>query len=385
MLAYHDEEWGVPSHDDRHLFELLTLEGAQAGLSWNTILNKREGYREAFAGFDPEAVARFGPKEIERLVADPGIVRNRLKIESTVNNAARVLEVQEELGSFDAYLWRFVDGEPIVGRWRDSDRASRGDGRLVAPFSKDLKRRGFRFVGPTICYAFMQAVGMVNDHTIDCFRFRAARTMTAPIRYARSGDVNIAYQVTGEGPFDLVLVPGFFSHLEIDWEHPAHAHFLERLGSFARLIRFDKRGTGLSDRDGRPPRLRDADGRRARRHGRSGERGRPRSSATRRAGRCASSSPPRTRERTRALRPVRDVREAVATPMTTTRGRRPWEERGRVRPRARGDVGRERRPLDDVAERRRGEMRVVPAAWPRVPEPGRGARPHPHELEGRRA
>ena len=119
MLAHHDEEWGVPSHDDRHLFELLTLEGAQAGLSWNTILNKREGYREAFAGFDPEAVARFGPKEIERLVADPGIVRNRLKIESTVTNAARVLEVQEELGSFDAYLWRFVDGEPIVGRWRD--------------------------------------------------------------------------------------------------------------------------------------------------------------------------------------------------------------------------------------------------------------------------
>ena len=171
MLAHHDEEWGVPSHDDRHLFELLTLEGAQAGLSWNTILNKREGYREAFAGFDPDAVARFGPEEIERLVADPGIVRNRLKIESTVSNAARVLEVQEELGSFDAYLWRFVDGEPIIGRRRDLTElpAETGESRIL---SKDLKRRGFRFVGPTICYAFMQSVGLVNDHTVDCFRFR---------------------------------------------------------------------------------------------------------------------------------------------------------------------------------------------------------------------
>ncbi len=171
MLAHHDEEWGVPSHDDRHLFELLTLEGAQAGLSWNTILNKREGYREAFAGFDPDAVARFGPEEIERLVADPGIVRNRLKIEATVSNAACVLEVQEELGSFDAYLWRFVDGEPIIGRRRDLTElpAETGESRIL---SKDLKRRGFRFVGPTICYAFMQSVGLVNDHTVDCFRFR---------------------------------------------------------------------------------------------------------------------------------------------------------------------------------------------------------------------
>jgi len=172
MLAYHDEEWGVPSHDHRHLFEMLTLEGAQAGLSWNTILNKREGYREAFAGFDPDAVARFGSKELERLVVDPGIVRNRLKIESTVNNAARVLEVQQELGSFDAYLWRFVDGEPIIGRWRDLTAlpAETDDSRAL---SKDLKQRGFRFVGPTVCYAFMQAVGLVNDHTVDCFRFRA--------------------------------------------------------------------------------------------------------------------------------------------------------------------------------------------------------------------
>ena len=171
MLAYHDEEWGVPSHDNRHLFEMLTLEGAQVGLSWNTILNKREGYREAFAGFDADAVARFGPKDVERLVADPGIVRNRLKIESTVNNAARVLEVQREHGSFDSYLWRFVDGEPIVGR-RESLidlPAETDDSRAL---SKDLKRRGFRFVGPTVCYAFMQAVGLVNDHTGECFRFR---------------------------------------------------------------------------------------------------------------------------------------------------------------------------------------------------------------------
>ncbi|CAN5144799.1 DNA-3-methyladenine glycosylase I [soil metagenome] len=171
MLAYHDEEWGVPSHDDRNLFEMLTLEGAQAGLSWNTILNKREGYREAFAGFDPETVAPFGSKEIEQLLVDPGIVRNRLKIESTVNNAARVLEVQEELGSLDAYLWGFVDGEPIIGRRRDLTAlpAEPDDSRAL---SKDLRRRGFRFVGPTICYAFMQAVGLVNDHTVDCFRFR---------------------------------------------------------------------------------------------------------------------------------------------------------------------------------------------------------------------
>ncbi|CAN5725794.1 DNA-3-methyladenine glycosylase I [soil metagenome] len=169
MLAYHDAEWGVPSHDDRHLFEMLTLEGAQAGLSWNTILNKREGYRAAFAGFDPEAVARLGPKEIERLLAAPGIVRNRLKIESTVSNAARVLEVQEELGSLDTFLWSFVDGEPIVGQWRDMAAlpAETAESRAL---SKDLKQRGFRFVGPTVCYAFMQAVGMVNDHMVECFR-----------------------------------------------------------------------------------------------------------------------------------------------------------------------------------------------------------------------
>jgi DNA-3-methyladenine glycosylase I len=170
MLAYHDEEWGVPSHDDRHLYELLTLEGAQAGLSWSTILNKREGYRDAFAGFDAEAVARFGPKDVERLLADPGIVRNRLKVESAIANAARILEVRDEHGSFDAYLWRFVDGEPIVGRRRTLSELP-AETELSRTLSKDLKKRGFRFVGPTVCYAFMQAVGLVNDHTVDCFRF----------------------------------------------------------------------------------------------------------------------------------------------------------------------------------------------------------------------
>jgi DNA-3-methyladenine glycosylase I len=168
MLAHHDEEWGVPSHDDVHLFEMLTLEGAQAGLSWSTILRKREGYRRAFAGFDPAAVARFGAKDVDRLLADPGIVRNRLKVESTLNNAARVLEVQDELGSLDAYLWSFVGGEPIVNHWRTlSELPAETD--LSTAISKDLKRRGFRFVGPTVIYAFMQSVGMVDDHTVDCF------------------------------------------------------------------------------------------------------------------------------------------------------------------------------------------------------------------------
>ena len=169
MVAHHDDEWGRPSHDDRHLFEMLTLEGAQAGLSWSTILRKREGYRRAFAGFDPARVARFGAKDVERLLADPGIVRNRLKVESTVNNATRVLEVQEELGSLDAYLWAFVDGRPIVNDFRTlAELPSETD--LSKAISKDLKRRGFRFIGPTVIYAFMQTVGMVDDHTVDCFR-----------------------------------------------------------------------------------------------------------------------------------------------------------------------------------------------------------------------
>jgi DNA-3-methyladenine glycosylase I len=169
MLAHHDEEWGVPSHDDRHLFELLTLEGAQAGLSWSTILHKREGYRRAFADFDPQVVAGFDAKDVERLLADPGIVRNRLKVESTVANAKRVLEVQNELGSFDAYLWSFVDGRPIVNRPRTLSELP-AETELSRALAKDLKRRGFRFVGPTVCYAFMQSVGMVDDHTVDCFR-----------------------------------------------------------------------------------------------------------------------------------------------------------------------------------------------------------------------
>ena len=168
-VAYHDEEWGVPSHDDTHLFELLVLEGAQAGLSWSTILRKREGYRKAFAGFDAEQVARFKKRDVERLLGDPGIVRNRLKVESAVDNAKRVLEVREELGSLDAYLWSFVGGEPLVGSWR-SVRELPAETDESKAMSKELKRRGFRFVGPTICYAFMQAVGIVDDHTLDCFR-----------------------------------------------------------------------------------------------------------------------------------------------------------------------------------------------------------------------
>jgi DNA-3-methyladenine glycosylase I len=170
-VAYHDEEWGVPSHDDRHLFELLTLEGAQAGLSWATILRKREGYRTAFEQFDPDRVARFSRRKIDGLLKDPSIVRNRLKIESTVNNARRMLEVQEEFGTFNSYIWGFVGGAPIVGRWRTlNDLPS--ETQESNAMSKDLKRRGFRFIGPTVCYAYMQATGLVNDHVTSCFRYR---------------------------------------------------------------------------------------------------------------------------------------------------------------------------------------------------------------------
>jgi DNA-3-methyladenine glycosylase I len=171
-VAYHDEEWGVPSHDDRHLFELLTLEGAQAGLSWLTILRKRDGYRRAFADFDAETVARFTKRDVERLLDDPAIVRNRLKVESTVNNAQRVLEVRDEHGSLDAYLWSFVGEAPSVGSWR-SVREIPAETAESRALSKNLKKRGFRFVGPTVCYAFMQAVGLVDDHTTDCFKKRA--------------------------------------------------------------------------------------------------------------------------------------------------------------------------------------------------------------------
>ncbi|MCI0635466.1 MAG: DNA-3-methyladenine glycosylase I [Actinobacteria bacterium] len=169
-LAYHDEEWGTQVHDDVRLFEMLTLEGAQAGLSWSTILHKREGYGRAFAGFDPAKVARFTPARVEKLLRDPGIVRNRMKVESTVNNAARVLEVQDETGSLDVYLWSFVDGAPLVGRFRKLGEIPSETAESMA-MSKELKKRGFRFVGPTVCYAFMQACGLVNDHVVTCFRY----------------------------------------------------------------------------------------------------------------------------------------------------------------------------------------------------------------------
>ena len=170
-IAYHDTEWGVPVHDDRVLFEFITLEGAQAGLSWSTILKKRERYREVFEGFDPARVARFTPARIEKILGDAGIVRHRGKIESTVSNAKAVLRVQEELGSLDRYVWQFVDGVPRVNQ-RRSLRDIPSSTPESDALSKDLKRRGFRFVGTTICYAFMQAVGMVNDHVVDCFRYR---------------------------------------------------------------------------------------------------------------------------------------------------------------------------------------------------------------------
>ncbi len=174
MISYHDGEWGVPVHDDRKLFEFLVLEGAQAGLSWRTVLRKREQYRRAFRGFDPERVARFGGKEVERLLADPGIIRNRAKVESAVANARLFLEVREEMGSFGAYLWRFTGGRPIVNRFRKMSELPSQSRESVA-MSGDLRARGFRFVGPTICYAFMQAVGMVNDHLVHCFRHAPVR------------------------------------------------------------------------------------------------------------------------------------------------------------------------------------------------------------------
>ena len=170
-VAYHDHEWGVPVHDDRLLFEYLILEGAQAGLSWSTILNKREGYRRAFGGLDPETVSAFDSGDFERLMNDAAIVRNRAKIQSTISNANRFLEVRAEFGSFDAYVWRFVDGATIQNAWQSPAQVPVSTLQSDA-LSKDLKRRGFKFVGTTIMYAFMQAIGMVNDHTIDCFRWR---------------------------------------------------------------------------------------------------------------------------------------------------------------------------------------------------------------------
>jgi DNA-3-methyladenine glycosylase I len=168
-IAYHDQEWGIPSHDDVHLFEMLILEGAQAGLSWLTILRKRPGYRAAFAGFDMGAIAGFGPGDVERLLADAGIVRNRAKVESTIGNARAAVRVAEEFGSLDAYLWGFVDGRPIQNSWTKLGEVP-AQTELSKALSKDLLARGFKFVGPTIAYAFMQAVGMVNDHTVSCYR-----------------------------------------------------------------------------------------------------------------------------------------------------------------------------------------------------------------------
>jgi DNA-3-methyladenine glycosylase I len=175
-VAYHDSEWGVPLHDDRALFELLILEGAQAGLSWSTILKKREAYRAAFEQFDPVRIARYGARESARLLANPGIVRNRLKIAATIRNAAAFIEVQREFGTFDRYVWSFVGGRPIDGRRRvgDTPRATSPESDAL---SRDLQRRGFKFVGSTICYAFMQAAGLVNDHVVTCPRHAACRAL----------------------------------------------------------------------------------------------------------------------------------------------------------------------------------------------------------------
>jgi DNA-3-methyladenine glycosylase I len=172
QMAYHDREWGRPVHDDRVWFEFLILEGAQAGLSWDTILKKRESYRRAFAGFDPRKVARFGTKQRAALMTNPGIVRNRLKIASAVTNAQAFLAVQNEFGSFDRYIWRFVEGKPKRNRWRSMKQVPASTPESDA-MSKDLKKRGFRFVGSTICYAFMQATGLVNDHLVTCYRYRS--------------------------------------------------------------------------------------------------------------------------------------------------------------------------------------------------------------------
>lgn len=172
LIAYHDKEWAVPVHSDTVFFEFLTLEGAQAGLSWETVLRKRENYRKAFAQFDPGLVARFTPARVERILTDPGIIRNRLKVAGTVQNAKAFLRVQDEFGSFDGYVWRFVDGKPIRNRWKTVAQVP-ATTPLSDALSKDLRKRGFTFVGSTICYSFMQAVGLVDDHIATCFRARA--------------------------------------------------------------------------------------------------------------------------------------------------------------------------------------------------------------------
>jgi DNA-3-methyladenine glycosylase I len=184
MVRYHDEEWGVPLHDDRGLFEFLCLEGAQAGLSWETVLRKRDNYRTAFANFDPLAVSAFSPRKLEALLKDPGLIRNRLKLESAVRNAEAFLKVQAEFGSFDAYVWRFVEGGPIVNSRRTMKDIPAQTAESDA-MSKDLRKRGFNFAGSTICYAFMQAVGMVNDHLVTCFRHEQLRRVNQTHRRHR--------------------------------------------------------------------------------------------------------------------------------------------------------------------------------------------------------
>ena len=189
MLQYHDREWGVPVHDDRRHFEFLVLEAAQAGLSWSIVLNKREGYRRAFSQFDPEKVARYTENRIQKLTLNPAIIRNRMKIEAAVRNAQAFLAIQDELGSFDTYCWRFVDRRPKLNRWK-AMREIPATSRESDAFSKDLKRRGFSFVGSTVVYAHMQAVGMVNDHLVDCFRYREIRGLKSVIErvdLARAG------------------------------------------------------------------------------------------------------------------------------------------------------------------------------------------------------
>jgi DNA-3-methyladenine glycosylase I len=174
LLQYHDREWGVPAHNDRKHFEVLVLSGAQAGLNWSLVLKKREGYRRAFNKFDPEKVARYSETQIRKLTSDPEIIRNRMKIEAAVRNAGALLKIQEEFGTFDSYCWRFVDGRPRINRWKATRQIPAISPESEA-FSKDRKRRGFTFVGPTTIYAYMQAVGMVNDHLVDCFRYREIR------------------------------------------------------------------------------------------------------------------------------------------------------------------------------------------------------------------
>jgi DNA-3-methyladenine glycosylase I len=180
MLDYHDREWGVPVHDDRTHFEFLVLEAAQAGLSWAIVLRKREGYRRAFSEFDPQKVARYTGKRIDRLMLDPSIIRNRMKIEAAVHNAREFLAIQDEFGSFDSYCWRFVDGRPRLNRWKTMKNIPATSAESDA-FSKDLKKRGFSFVGSTVIYAHMQAVGMVNDHLVDCFRYRDCGAATGRV------------------------------------------------------------------------------------------------------------------------------------------------------------------------------------------------------------